>query len=106
MLSFSSKLKKINFDYVVEAYKLQVKGLIDAGADILIIETVFDLLMAKTVLQAIEFERKKRKIKIPVIISATINKNGKIFLLFFIQMPKYQTNLKDTIKQPKKWLWK
>lgn len=64
--------RNIFFDDLVEAYILQAKGLLDGGADLLIVETVFDTLNAKAALFAIETELERRNIKMPVIVSGTI----------------------------------
>ena len=67
-----------SFNEIIEAYSPQIKGLLDGCVDILLIETIFDIKMAKTISQAIEVETEKRNINIPIIISATINHAGKI----------------------------
>jgi 5-methyltetrahydrofolate--homocysteine methyltransferase len=46
--------RAVNFDALVDAYYKQVSGLIEGGADILLVETVFDTLNAKAALYAIE----------------------------------------------------
>jgi len=46
--------RAITFDELVEAYTEQVRGLIDGGADLLLIETIFDTLNAKAALYAIQ----------------------------------------------------
>ncbi len=65
--------RSITFDELVEAYYEQISGGVDGGADILLIETVFDTLNAKAAIFAIEeyFER-TGKDPLPVIISGTI----------------------------------
>ncbi len=83
MLSMSPDVENpgyraVTFDYVVDAYKPQIQGLLDGGADILLVETIFDTLMAKAVLYAIESEAENRNIKIPIMISGTIDKSGRI----------------------------
>jgi len=83
MLSMSPDVENpgyraVTFDYVVDAYTPQIQGLLDGGADILLIETVFDTLMAKAVLYAVQTEAEKRNIKIPIMISGTIDKSGRI----------------------------
>ena len=64
--------RAITFDELADAYYEQAKGLIDGGADILLVETIFDTLNAKAAIYAIEnlFEDIERKI--PVMISGTI----------------------------------
>lgn len=45
--------RNVTFDELVEAYKAQTKGLIDGGADIIIVETIFDTLNAKAAVFAV-----------------------------------------------------
>ena len=56
----------------MEAYTEQLRGLIDGGVDILLIETIFDTLNAKAAIYAIETYSQKTGIKLPLIISGTI----------------------------------
>src|SRR6188472_59755 len=64
--------RNITYDALVEAYKEQAEGLVDGGADLLLIETIFDTLNAKAAIFACEtlFEEYARRW--PVIISGTI----------------------------------
>ncbi|MEM8890696.1 MAG: homocysteine S-methyltransferase family protein, partial [Bacteroidota bacterium] len=64
--------RSVNFDDLVESYKEQAKGLIDGGADIILIETVFDTLNCKAALFAVEtlFEEIGREL--PIMVSGTI----------------------------------
>lgn len=76
--------RAVTFDELVEAYSEQVRGLIDGGADVLLVETIFDTLNAKAALYAIDKEAQRHKgtevqgIKnthhsgLPVMISGTI----------------------------------
>jgi 5-methyltetrahydrofolate--homocysteine methyltransferase len=64
--------RAITFDELVEAYTEQVKGLIDGGADLLLIETIFDTLNAKAALFAIESFFEKTGQKLPIMVSGTI----------------------------------
>ena len=57
---------------MVVAYEEQVKGLIDGGSDILLIETIFDTLNAKAALFAVDNVLEKMGIRIPIMISGTI----------------------------------
>ena len=64
--------RAVNFDELVAAYQEQIRGLTDGGADILLIETVFDTLNCKAALWAVsEFFEKTGK-KLPVMVSGTI----------------------------------
>lgn len=64
--------RAVSFDELVEAYYGQVKGLVEGGADILLVETVFDTLNCKAALFAIQnyFEEIGREL--PVMVSGTI----------------------------------
>ena len=78
MLSFSPDVNRpeyraIDFDTMVEAYKEQVRGLIDGGVDLLLVETVYDGLNAKAALYAINSVQQEKETDIPVMVSATIN---------------------------------
>ncbi len=64
--------RAINFDQLKEAYKLQAQGLIDGGADVLIIETIFDTLNAKSALFAVLELYEETGIERPIMISGTI----------------------------------
>jgi 5-methyltetrahydrofolate--homocysteine methyltransferase len=65
--------RNITFDELVEAYTEQIRGLLDGGADIILIETIFDTLNAKAALFAAEtlFEEGGYK-RAPIFISGTI----------------------------------
>ncbi|MET0635631.1 MAG: homocysteine S-methyltransferase family protein [Chitinophagaceae bacterium] len=65
--------RAVTFDEVVEAYYEQVKGLIDGGVDILLIETIFDTLNAKGAIFAIKkYFRDTNTETLPIMISGTI----------------------------------
>ncbi|UNY99127.1 homocysteine S-methyltransferase family protein [Zhouia spongiae] len=64
--------RAITFDELRIAYKEQAEGLINGGADVLLIETVFDTLNAKAALFAIDEVKEEKKIDIPVMVSGTI----------------------------------
>ncbi len=60
------------FDELVIAYSEQARGLIEGGADLLLVETIFDTLNAKAALFAIQNVCKEKNIKMPVMVSGTI----------------------------------
>ncbi len=64
--------RAVTFDDLVEAYKLQVKALIEGGVDILLVETIFDTLNAKAALFAIEDVYDEMGIQLPIMVSGTI----------------------------------
>jgi len=57
---------------LVETYKNAMRGLIDGGADLILIETVFDTLNAKAAIFALEEVMEEKGVKIPLMISGTI----------------------------------
>ena len=64
--------RAITFDELVVSYSEQVKGLIDGGVDILLVETIFDTLNAKAALYAIDSYLEKKNLETPIMISGTI----------------------------------
>jgi 5-methyltetrahydrofolate--homocysteine methyltransferase len=64
--------RNVDFDELREAYKDQVRGLIDGGVDIIIIETIFDTLNAKAAGFATLEVFEEKGIELPVMISGTI----------------------------------
>ncbi|MBN8686710.1 MAG: homocysteine S-methyltransferase family protein [Chitinophagales bacterium] len=66
--------RAVTFDEVVDAYYEQVKGLVDGGADTLLVETIFDTLNAKGAIFAIKkyYREHPDKKQLPVMISGTI----------------------------------
>lgn len=64
--------RNVSYDQLVAAYLEAVNGLVDGGADLLIIETIFDSLNAKAAVFAVETLFEERGRRWPVIISGTI----------------------------------
>ncbi len=64
--------RAITFDELKEAYKEQARGLIDGGADLLLVETIFDTLNAKIALFAIQELFEEIGKEIPIMVSGTI----------------------------------
>jgi 5-methyltetrahydrofolate--homocysteine methyltransferase len=64
--------RAITFEELRVAYKQQAEALLDGGADILLVETIFDTLNAKAALFAIDEIQEERKIEIPTMVSGTI----------------------------------
>ena len=64
--------RAVSWEEVRGAYADQVRGLIDGGADILLVETIFDTLNAKAALVAIEDVLEEKGVRLPVMISVTI----------------------------------
>jgi 5-methyltetrahydrofolate--homocysteine methyltransferase len=64
--------RNITFDALVETYADAARGLLDGGADLLLIETIFDTLNAKAAIFAVESVFDCRTERVPVMISGTI----------------------------------
>src|SRR6185436_19850805 len=64
--------RAVTFDEVVAAYEEQIRGLIDGGVDLLLVETIFDTLNAKAALFAIQTVLEERDLNLPVMVSGTI----------------------------------
>ena len=64
--------RAISFDELRAAYEVQVRGLIDGGADVLLLETIFDTLGAKAAIVAIENVFEEKRVRLPLMISVTI----------------------------------
>ena len=64
--------RDIRFRELAEAYRTQIRGLLDGGADVLLVETVFDALNAKAALYAAAVESGTRGTVAPVIVSASL----------------------------------
>jgi len=64
--------RAILFDELKDAYAEQVRGLIDGGADLLLVETIFDTLNAKAAMMAISIVMEEKAVDLPVMISGTI----------------------------------
>lgn len=64
--------RAVTFDKVKESFKEQAKGLIEGGSDILLVETIFDTLVAKAALVGIEELFEEMNVALPIMISGTI----------------------------------
>ncbi|MDQ3001862.1 MAG: methionine synthase, partial [Fibrobacterota bacterium] len=70
--------RSVTFNQLVDAYHEQLRGLIDGGADLLMVETITDTLNCKAGLFAIEKIFEERGMRLPVMISMTIvDKSGR-----------------------------
>ncbi len=70
--------RAVTWDEVREAYAEQVRGLIEGGVDILLLETIFDTLNAKAALIAIDEVQRELGVSLPLMISVTIvDKSGR-----------------------------
>jgi len=69
--------RNVTWDELVESYVEQVKGLVDGGVDILMIETIFDTQNSKAAIYAVdEYFEQTGKERLPVMLSATIVDNS------------------------------
>ena len=84
-----------SFDEMAAVYHEQAKGLMDGGADVLLVETCFDALNTKAALYAIQQLNEETGSEIPVMVSATINDRsgrtltGQTLEAFFISVCHY-----------------
>jgi 5-methyltetrahydrofolate--homocysteine methyltransferase len=71
--------RAVTFDDLRTAYGEQIRGLLDGGVDLLLIETIFDTLNAKAALYAVAEITEERGIDVPVMVSGTItDKSGRL----------------------------
>ncbi|WP_027575834.1 methionine synthase [Bradyrhizobium sp. WSM1743] len=71
--------RAVTFDDLRKSYGEQIRGLIDGGVDLLLVETIFDTLNAKAALYAIAEITEERGIDMPVMVSGTItDKSGRL----------------------------
>jgi len=64
--------RNVTFDELVVSYTESIHGLLDGGADILMVETIFDTLNAKAALFAIDQYFEQHNVRVPIMISGTI----------------------------------
>nr|WP_188568900.1 methionine synthase [Undibacterium terreum] len=64
--------RNVSFDQLVAAYLEQTRGLVDGGADVLLVETIFDTLNCKAALFAIDTYFEETGKKLPIMISGTV----------------------------------
>ncbi len=70
--------RNMSWTELVEAYTTQMRGLLDGGVDLLLIETVFDTLNAKAALWAADEAMRISGRTVPVMLSATLTESGRI----------------------------
>ena len=64
--------RNVTFDQLVAAYLEQTRGLVEGGADILMVETIFDTLNCKAALFAIDSFFEETGTRLPIMISGTV----------------------------------
>lgn len=69
--------RNLTWDELVEAYKEQMRGLVDGGVDVLLIETVFDTLNAKAALFSAECVMDDCGREVPIMLSVTLTESGR-----------------------------
>src|SRR5690349_3025621 len=71
--------RAVTFDDLRKAYGEQVRGLLDGGVDVLLLETIFDTLNAKAALYTIAEISEERGLDVPVMVAGTItDKSGRL----------------------------
>lgn len=64
--------REVSFDELKDVYRQQIEGLLDGGADFILVETVFDTLNAKAALVAVDEAAEARGEEVPVMVSMTL----------------------------------
>ena len=72
----SAATRGVTYEELVQAYYDQARGLIDGGADILLVETIFDTLNAKAAFFAIATLLDERQLELPLMASVTFIQPG------------------------------
>jgi len=68
----------ITFDGLVEAYSDHIRGLIEGGVDVLLIETVFDILHGKAVVITALDVMREMGVKLPLMVQITVQPDGRM----------------------------
>ncbi len=70
----------VTFDQVRDAYKHQIRALIEGGTDIMMVETIFDSLNAKAAMVALREVYDEDRVEFPIIISAAVGRGGETMI--------------------------
>jgi len=73
-------LGHIHYDEMFDGYKIVAEGLIDGGCDIFLLETCQDPLQIKAALHACEAANESRGMKLPIMVSVTIELSGSMLI--------------------------
>jgi len=73
-------LGHIHYDEMFDGYKIVAEGLIDGGCDIFLLETCQDPLQIKAALHACEAANESRGVKLPIMVSVTIELSGSMLI--------------------------
>ncbi len=68
--------RAVNFQILAKAYEEQVRGLVEGGADLFLIETIFDTLNAKAAVFAVQEVEEALGLTLPIMLSGTITDNS------------------------------
>jgi len=68
----SPSFRALTFDQLKDGYLDQIRGLIDGGVDMLLVETIIDTLSAKACIVAIEEVQAEKGVRLPLMISVTV----------------------------------
>lgn len=68
----------VDWDTFTDAYREHIRGLIDGGADLLLVETSFDALNLKAILWTIEQVKAQMNVEIETIVSVTLTESGRL----------------------------
>ena len=73
-------LGHIEYDEMYEGYRVAARGLIDGGSDLILLETCQDPLQIKAAIHACEDEMDKKGVKLPIMVSVTIELSGAMLI--------------------------
>jgi 5-methyltetrahydrofolate--homocysteine methyltransferase len=73
-------LGQVGFDGLHAAYREQARGLLDGGVDVLLVETVYDLLQAKTAIIGAQDALVDAGREVPILVSVTIETTGQMLV--------------------------
>lgn len=77
-LSMTAEESEVNFDTLRNAYREQIGALAEAGADLILLETIFDTLNAKAAISALLEVRASTGRELPLMVSATLTESGRL----------------------------
>lgn len=77
-LSMTAEKSEVDFDTLRDAYREQIGALAEAGADLILLETIFDTLNAKAAISALLEVRASTGLELPLMVSATLTESGRL----------------------------
>lgn len=77
-LSMTAEESDVDFDTLRGAYREQIGALAEAGADLILLETIFDTLNAKAAISALLEVRASTGLELPLMVSATLTESGRL----------------------------